>query len=205
VAGPAGDDALVLEGVSVRFGAILALAPLSLRLGAGATCLVTGPNGSGKSTLLRVAAGLCAPSTGTRRAPGAALYLRTGSGARDVQTVEEAVAFAARASGSRIEVGRLLATVDLVAAGARVVGTLSAGQRARVTLAVALAACPSLVCLDEPLAHLDAAGADATARALRALTTSGSAVLLATQESQTAGLPHDALIELQAGRLVGPA
>jgi iron complex transport system ATP-binding protein len=61
---------LAAEHVSFAFGESLALADVSVTLGAGDLLAVVGPNGSGKSTLLRVLAGLARPSAGGIRLDG---------------------------------------------------------------------------------------------------------------------------------------
>ena len=200
---PPPDPVLTLDRVGRFFGGVLALAPVSLQIGRGATCVVTGPNGSGKSTLLRVAAGLLAPSTGTRHTNGRALYLAAGSGARDAQTVTQALSFVSTVSGALAGLGQILDLVGLAGFGDKAVRTLSAGERARVTLAVALVARPDLVCLDEPTAHLDRDGIAAATRAMHELALRGTAVVVATHD--TAWLPGDARLRLEGGRLAVPA
>ena len=197
---PDSGPVLTLNAVSRSFGDTIALAPLSLRLDAGAICAVVGPNGSGKSTLLRLAASLLAPSTGTREAEGLALYLSAGSGMRDAQTLAQAVAFAARLAGQPARVEQLLQLVGLRGFGQRMVRTLSAGQRARGTLAVALAASPAVVCLDEPTAHLDADGAATAAAVLDELTARGTAALVATHDPSW--LRYDVRLALERGHLM---
>ena len=199
--GPFGIDArLVLEGVSRSFGRTLALAPVSLRLGPGAICLVTGPNGSGKSTLLRIAAGVTKSSSGKRWAAGSALYLRPGDGARHAQTPRQAVDFVARSRG-RDGVEEALDAVGLRRLADTPVGRLSSGERARVTLAIALVWSPSVACLDEPTAHLDPAGASAATDVTARLAAEGTAVLVATHDEGFLADLADARIRLSRGRL----
>ncbi len=202
VSRPAAFDAqLVLEGMSRSFGRTLALAPIGLHLGPGAICEVTGPNGSGKSTLLRVAAGIIRPTTGRRWAAGPVLYLRPGDGARRAQTVRQAVDFIAQARGNGPGVERALATVGLGDLADTPVGQLSSGQRARVTLAIALVFRPCVACFDEPTAHLDREGCSAARKVIDELAGRSTAVLVATHdETFLAGLP-DRRIRLARGRL----
>ncbi|MGY1840559.1 MULTISPECIES: ABC transporter ATP-binding protein [unclassified Modestobacter] len=175
--------ALHLDRVAHRYGHETALAPLTLRLAAGAVCAVSGGNGAGKTTLLRIAAGLIEPTSGSRSAVGPALYLRPGAGARRAQRVVDAVAFAGALAGRRdpaSDAAEALAACDLPAdLWGREAGRLSAGQRARVTLAVARVVSPAVLCLDEPLEHLDAPGRSAVWRTVGDLTAGGTAVLVA--------------------------
>jgi len=62
--GSDGGVVLELEGVTRRFGALVAVADASLKLQPGEIHAIVGENGAGKSTLLKVAAGVLAPSAG---------------------------------------------------------------------------------------------------------------------------------------------
>ncbi|MGY2065149.1 ABC transporter ATP-binding protein [Blastococcus sp. SYSU DS0619] len=194
---------LSLHEVARRYGRRTALAPLTLRLGAGTVCVVSGGNGAGKTTLLRIAAGLMEPTSGSRSLIGQALYLRPGAAARRRQRALDAVAFAGSLAGRRHPAAG--AAAALSACGLpedlweREAGRLSAGQRARVSLAVARVVAPAVVCLDEPLEHLDAAGRDAVRRTIGALTAAGSAVLVAGSDVAGHLGPVDACLELVAG------
>jgi branched-chain amino acid transport system ATP-binding protein len=58
-------DALVLEGVGVRYGGVVALADVSLTVTPGATLGLIGPNGAGKTTLINATTGITPLATGT--------------------------------------------------------------------------------------------------------------------------------------------
>ncbi len=203
-AGPTPEPVVRLRGVSRRYDGALALAPVSLSLHPGTATLVTGHNGSGKSTLLRLVAGLLRPSTGSREADGRALYLLAGDGARAVEPARAAVVTAARLAGlTRGEAVQAAASaldaVGLARLADRPVGTFSSGQRARVSLAVALACPTAVVCLDEPTAHLDSDGAALVTATMATLTARGSAVLVATHDPAAHGWPVDAHLQLEEG------
>jgi ABC-type multidrug transport system ATPase subunit len=194
-----GAPVLALDGVSRSYGPTLGLAPVTLRIEAGAVCRVVGANGSGKTTLLRLAAGVLTPTTGTRSAEGLALYLRPGDGVRDAQTVRQAVGFAARATGDGRKAVPALDATGLLPIADRIASRLSAGQRARVSLAIALACSPSVVCLDEPTVHLDDEGRAAVTHAVRRLTAVGTAVLLATHDHGLLSQIVDRCVRLRDG------
>lgn len=192
------------------------LAPVTLELEAGTLCLVEGANGSGKTTLLRIASGLLAPSAGARIARGRAVYLGPEGGARTGQRVAEAIGWAGRLAGQVAgqgrgghdgcgEVARALALAQLEPVAHTRVETLSAGQRARLRLAIALAVRPSVACLDEPDVHLDAWGLTVLGEALSALTADGAAVLLTSPGGRRLADVAHVRLRLHAGRLgVGP-
>ncbi|MEP7191712.1 MAG: thiol reductant ABC exporter subunit CydD [Actinomycetota bacterium] len=156
---------LRVVGRSVRYvfpGATTAvLTDLSFDLTPGLT-VVTGRSGVGKSTLLELMAGLRSPSSGTLSAPRSHLvtqrpFLAAGT-VRDNLTL-----------GNDCADDELWAVLAVVGLDLMVVGLahgldaplgddgfgLSAGQRARLTLARAALSSAPLVLLDEPTAHLD--------------------------------------------------
>lgn len=171
-------SAVRLDGCWKAFDDVVALQPTWLRLSEGSTTLVTGANGAGKSTLLRLVAGAIGPSGGYRVAIGRGLYLVSGDGGRRTEKVAEAVGFAAAVGVG--DAGEALGLAGCDRLADRRISGLSGGQRARVTLAVAAAARPAVLCLDEPWAQLDHAGQATLSRVVGALRDRGSAVVLAT-------------------------
>ncbi len=203
---PAPEPALELRAAGRRYDQAWAVLPVSLSLGAGTATLVTGRNGSGKSTLLRLAAGLLRPTTGSRRARGRSLYLLSGHGARSAATSVANVTMAVRLTGGSAARASTLAhevldDVGLTSVAGQPAGTLSSGQRARLSLAVALACPVPLVCLDEPTAHLDEEGAMVVVESITRLRARGTALLVASHDPGSADWPFDARLHLAAGRI----
>ena len=195
-----GDIAVLsLDRVSRAYGSVVALAPLTLHLGRGSVCVVQGANGSGKTTLLRLAAGILVPTTGRRHAKGRSLYLRSGDGVRHAQSARQAVRFATALTGASCEVQAVLDAVELTDLADVAAATLSAGQRARATLAVAAACRPDIACLDEPTAHLDRQGHAVAAHIVRELAARGAAVLVATHDDGFLSAVADARVDLRRG------
>jgi ABC-type multidrug transport system ATPase subunit len=194
-------EALVLEQVTRQHGGHSVWAPVDLRLRTGTLCVLTGANGAGKTTLLRLAAGLLRPTTGTRRCSGTALYLHAGSGLRSAQSVGEAVAVTARLVGRQHVAPLAMSRLGLDRLAERRLGTLSAGERVRASLAAALAAAPALLCLDEPNGALDEEGLRLLLGVLDDLRAAGCTIMIASH--QPAGLlPFaDAHLELVDGQL----
>ncbi len=157
---------LKVENVCKRFGASLALSPVSIQLERGEVIAIVGRSGSGKSTLLRLIAGLDAPTSGQIFVEGEALGPGINSRARLMfqdaallpwLSVFENVLLATRRGTDRRQVAR--ATLEHVGLAAREREwplVLSGGQRQRVALARALASEAELILFDEPLGALDA-------------------------------------------------
>ncbi len=193
---------LELAGVTRNYGGRPVWTPVDLHLAAATTTVVTGPNGSGKSTLLRLAAGLLRPSTGVRRCAGRALYVRGGSGPRSAQTVSDAVAAVAGLAGCRARTPAALALVGMHGWESRRVGSLSAGERVRIALAVAWATEPAVLCLDEPTAVLDERGVSDLVGVLRVMREAGCATLVATHQPERLLSGADMHLRFEARHLV---
>ncbi|OZM73663.1 ABC transporter [Amycolatopsis antarctica] len=164
--------ALSVDGLTVRFGGLTAVAGAHLDIADGEVLALLGPSGSGKSTLLRAITGLEQMAAGTVRWDGADLAAvpvhQRGFGLvfQDGQLfphrdVAGNVAFGLRMHGveprRRAErVAELLELVGLRGYERRRVTQLSGGEAQRVALARALAPEPRLLLLDEPLSGLDA-------------------------------------------------
>ncbi len=158
---------VVIEGLSYSYpGATTnVLSKLSLEVPIGLT-VVTGPSGSGKSTLLEVLAGLREPSAGAIVAPGAHLVTQRPFIAPG--TVRDNLTLGNDSTVDRLwEALREVGLDGMVAALEHGLETrlgddgfgLSAGQRARLTLARAALSSAPLILLDEPTAHLDVGSA----------------------------------------------
>jgi ATP-binding cassette subfamily C protein CydD len=171
------ETSVVVNGLAYRYpgAATDVLLDLSFDLTVGLT-VVTGPSGAGKSTLLELLAGLRQPSTGVVIAPPSHLvtqrpFLAAGT-VRDNLTLGNDSADSALWDVLR-EVGlegtvRSLAQAMETRLGDDGFG-LSAGQRARLTLARAALSGSPLILLDEPTAHLDVGSAAQAHRLIQRL------------------------------------
>jgi len=158
--------AISISHLVVRRGGRTVLDGISLEIAAGRITGLLGPSGCGKSTLMRSIVGVQRVAGGTvqvlgREAGTPALRRRVGyvTQAPSVYadlTVRQNLAYFARVlSAPREAVESVIATVDLADHAEAPVGRLSGGQRARVSLAVALLGKPDLLVLDEPTVGLD--------------------------------------------------
>jgi putative spermidine/putrescine transport system ATP-binding protein len=161
-----------LEGLSRRYGPVVALDHLDLTLQPGELVALLGPSGCGKTTTLRLLAGLEDTDTGSVTVGGKDIT-RLPASKRDMgmvfqayslfphMTVRQNVAFGLRlrrvAADQRDK--RALDMLDLVGLSTqadRYPNQISGGQQQRVALARALAIEPQVLLLDEPLSALDA-------------------------------------------------
>src|SRR4051794_22410988 len=172
-------SALELHDVVVdyegRGGRVRAVAGASISVDRGRVVGLVGESGCGKSTLARAAVGLVPATSGTiafegapvspltRRARPAALvklqlvFQNPYSSLNPRRTVGSQVADGIRSGARATRVRELLELVGLPAnAVARYPHEFSGGQRQRIAIARTLAADPSVIVLDEPLASLDA-------------------------------------------------
>lgn len=158
---------IAIEGLSVRYGATLAIQSLDLVAEPGEVLAVIGPNGSGKSSLVKAIAGLVKHGggvafDGSHTRPDRLGYMPQDIGARTALTVLETVLLGRLGRlGLRVSpadlaaVEAVLTELDLMPLAARYLGELSGGQRQLVFLAQALASEPTLLLLDEPISALD--------------------------------------------------
>jgi len=147
-----------------RFRREWGLRECTLTIPQGAVVGLAGPNAAGKSTLLALATGLLAPTEGSisvlgcdpLREPSVLAevgYVAQGAPLYRSFTVGDSLEFARRTNTRWDDdlVADVLTRVD----SKTKVGSLSAGERARLALALALGKRPRLVLLDEPFAGLD--------------------------------------------------
>jgi ABC-type multidrug transport system ATPase subunit len=156
---------LSVEGVGKRFGDLWVFRSISFELSAGDALIVLGRNGSGKSTLLKVIAGLASPSEGKVNLPDGDSRRTLGLSALDIHlyhnlTVKEHFALAAELRGVEPD-WPILEQVGLQSRFNQLVGELSSGTKARLKIAIATAAKPQVLLLDEPGVSLDEAGREA--------------------------------------------
>ena len=176
-------------------GRFPALAGVDLDAAGGEIVLLSGANGAGKTTLLRLLAGLVPLYSGEATVLGHDLAHDRRSARRDLAlvghetfcyddlTVRENLRFAAQAAGrDPAEADIALERLDLTRLADVVHGRLSAGQRRRLAVAVALSRDPRLLLLDEPHAGLDAEGREVLDAVVRTAPSEHRTVLLASHE-----------------------
>lgn len=205
---------LLIDHLSKRFGATLAVDDLSFTVRPGVVTGFLGPNGSGKSTTMRALLGLIAPTAGTATFDGAT-YRDLDDPARSVGALLEADAFhparsgrdhlrilAASAGLPRARVEEVLTLVGLGEAAHRNAGGYSLGMRQRLGLAAALLGDPHVLILDEPANGLDPQGVRWLRDLLRHHASRGATVLVSSHLLAEMALIAEEVVVIREGRLV---
>jgi ABC-2 type transport system ATP-binding protein len=206
--------AISVQGLTKRFGDVLAVDRLSFEVGPGTVTGFLGPNGAGKTTTLRMLLGLVAPTSGTATIDGRP-YRELADPLRRVGAVLEAGGFhpgrsardhlrvLAKAAGLPAgRVGEVLEQVGLAAAGRRRVGGFSLGMRQRLGLAAALLGDPEVLVLDEPANGLDPEGVHWLRGLVRGLADQGRTVLVSSHLLAEVAQTIDRVVIIDRGRLV---
>lgn len=162
------NTAVGIDRLRVTRGDTLVLPDLSVEVPRGAVVGLLGPSGGGKSTLIRAIAGVQRVDSGNvtvlgepAGSPGLrarVAYVTQSASVYPDLTAEQNVRHLARILGVPDPRAAARRALDLVDLGDRVrtrVGTMSGGQRGRVSLAGALVGEPELLLLDEPTVGLD--------------------------------------------------
>lgn len=210
--------AVVLAGVTKRYGTVAALHDVSLEIASGEFVTLLGPSGCGKSTTLRAIAGLTAIDAGRvlidgREVTGVPTAKRNiGMIFQNLalfphMTVGQNIAFGLRmrrlrGSEQRERVGRALEAVRLDGMGERYPHQLSGGQQQRVAIARALVINPMVLLLDEPFAALDRKLREAMQVELRDLTRRiGITAVFVTHDQEEALTLSDRVAVMNNGRI----
>ena len=195
--GPDTAGGIRLDGVTKRFGTLLAVRDLSLAVAPGEIYGLIGPNGSGKTTTVRMLTGLYRPTAGRITLAGADLlqapvlakralgyvpdepvvYDRL-SGREFLQLMGELYGVPRARRAARIE--RLLELFPLSAVIDADTGRYSRGNKQKLTLLAALLHEPRVLVIDEPLVGLDPESVIAVREILHAFAAAGGAVLVCT-------------------------
>lgn len=199
---------IALEGVGKRYGKTRVLDGVTLDVPAGARLALVGPNGSGKSTLIKIVVGLLAhegrvlfdgaehrpleriayaPQVAPQSAAPAGELVRAVTALRGIDPAQ----VAARAAELEL---------DVAAIAARPFRALSGGMKHKLLLAMALAAAPELLVLDEPTASLDARGRARFLAAAAAVPRETTIILCSHRLEELRGLV-DHVVELADGRV----
>ena len=220
VSEPRGTEAAILvEGLSKRFGSVVALDGIDFHVPPATVFGLLGPNGAGKTTAIRVLTTILRPDGGRAEVLG-----------HDVVREAEEVRYRIGLAGQYAAVdpnltgrenlqliGRLaqlprrdilpramdlLERFDLADAAHRTVRTYSGGMRRRLDVAAALVSRPQVLFLDEPTTGLDLRSRNELWTMIRELVTEGTTVLLTTQYLEEADRLTNEIAVVDGGHVI---
>lgn len=211
---------LVVEHLEVRYGDLVGVADVSLKIEAGQIVALLGSNGAGKTTTLNAIAGLVGVSSGRiewrgETISGLPAYRIVSKGLAlspegwrlfVSQTVEQNLRLGATALADRARIDALFERVytlfpRLAERRRQLARTLSGGERQMLALGRALMSEPKLLLLDEPSLGLAPAIVETLYETLQRLHDEGLTLLLAEQSIPLALGIADYAYVLQTGRI----
>ena len=206
-----------VEGVSKRYGAVLAVDQLSFAVQRGEVVGFLGPNGAGKTTTMRMITGTLQPDEGAVLLDGVSVtddpmtaksrigYLPEANPLYDELLVSEYLDYVAELRGlstadAKSGVADAVAETDIEAVFYRPIGECSKGYRQRIGLASAILHRPEVLILDEPTEGLDPNQRVEIRRLVGSLGRERT-VLLSTHVMQEVEATCSRLVILSQGRL----
>lgn len=203
-----------VNGLTKRYGDVLAVDDLSFTIRPGEVTGFLGPNGAGKSTTMRMILGLDVPTSGTARVNGLPVaaqpaplrvlgaLLDAGAVLPSRSAYHHLLALAASNGLGRERVSVVLDEVGLSDVARRPAGTYSLGMKQRLGIAAALLGDPPVLVLDEPLNGLDPEGIVWMRKLMQRMAAEGRAVMMSSHLMSETELTVDHLVVIGRGRLI---
>lgn len=212
-----------LTDVTMTYGDLTVLGPVTLDIPSGGVTALVGPNGAGKSTLLTIIGRLATATAGrvtvgghdVTTTPGRTLarivsILRQENHFVTRLTVRELVGFGRfphsqgrLTADDHVKIDEAIAFLDLTELSGRFLDQLSGGQRQRAYVAMVLAQDTDYILLDEPLNNLDMKHAVAMMGQLRrAADELGKTIVIVVHDINFAAAYADRIVALSEGRVV---
>src|SRR5438876_8175794 len=209
-------NAIDVRQLEKRFGAVRALAGVSLAIRQGEFFGLLGPNGAGKTTLINVIAGLARPDSGAASVMGANVVEDYRRARRMLGVVPQELVFdpffTVRETlriqsgyfgirGNDAWIDEVMHHLDLTAKANANMRALSGGMKRRVLVAQALVHKPPVIVLDEPTAGIDVALRQGLWQFVRRLNRERHTIVLTTHYLEEAELHCNRIAMLKAGRV----
>ena len=206
--------AVQVEGLTVRYGDVVAVDDVSFAAPRGAITAVLGPNGAGKTTTIEVLEGYRRPSAGRTSVLGldpvrdhrtltrrVGVMLQSG-GVGNAVRAGEALRHAAALHEDAIPPDALLERLGIADKARRTWRQLSGGEQRRLALALALVGRPQVAFLDEPASGVDPHGRHVLREVIASLRDDGVTVLLTSHDLDEVERLADHVVILDHGRVV---
>ena len=208
-----------VQGITKKFGKLVAVDDVSLSVGPGEVYGFIGPNGAGKSTTMKVLACLLRPDSGTALVDGLDVtqdgdkirrilgYMPDVLGVYDDLTVEEYLHFFAAAFGlprknRKGTIEGVLELTDLTEKKKSMVDSLSRGMKQRLGVARILVHDPKVLLLDEPASGLDPRARIEMRELLTELARMGKALIVSSHILSELGEMSTSIGIIERGRLL---
>ena len=207
---------LEVRAVSKRFGDVVALDRVDLRVGDGQIVGFLGPNGAGKSTTMRALMGLISIDEGAMTWDGETItpemrrrfgYMPAERGMYPKMTVRDQLVYFARLAGLTTSeavsaAAQWMQRVEIAHRAGDEVQALSSGNQQRVQLAMALVHDPVLLILDEPFSGLDPLAVENMKRILAEELARGTSVLFSSHQLDLVTDVSRDVVIVDSGRVV---
>jgi ABC-2 type transport system ATP-binding protein len=209
---------IIIEDLVRRFGALVAVGGISLRVNRGEVLGFLGPNGAGKSTTMKMITGFIAPSEGRITVCGHDIvenqleaqasigYLPEGAPAYPDMTPQQFLEFIAQVRGLKDDAAR--AAIDKAVTSTGLGGvldqrieTLSKGFKRRVGLAQAILHDPPVLIMDEPTDGLDPNQKQSVRNLIRSMS-ANKAIIISTHILEEVDAVCSRAVIIDRGRIV---
>jgi ABC-2 type transport system ATP-binding protein len=187
--------AIATEGLTRRFGELVAVRDVNLRVAPGQFFGFLGPNGAGKSTTIKMLTGLLAPSSGRMQILGLDFEKNLVEVKRQIGVVPEGMALFGRLTGAEYlnfvgrmygldreiaakRTGELLDFMQLADQPKKLVTDYSHGMQKKLAMAAAVIHGPKILFLDEPFEGVDAIAAGTLKAMLQRMISRGATIFL---------------------------
>jgi ABC-2 type transport system ATP-binding protein len=213
------DAAISTEGLSRRFGELIAVQDVNLLVAPGQFFGFLGPNGAGKSTTIKMLTGLLAPSAGRMRILGLDLVENAIEVKRQIGVVPEGMALFGRLTGAEYlnfvarmygldretaakRAAELLEFMQLADQPKKLVTDYSHGMQKKLALAAAVIHGPRILFLDEPFEGVDAIASGTLKSMLQRMISRGATIFLTSHVLEIVERLCSHLAIIHKGRLV---
>ena len=205
---------VVVENLSISYGDLMAVDNVSFEAPSGSVTIILGPNGAGKTSTIEVCEGFRTAKTGSVRVLGLdpvsdhrALTERMGvmlqgGGVYPSARVRDVVSHFCALHNKGVNATQLIERVGLSNRSTGTWRKLSGGEQQRLSLALALAADPEVIFLDEPTSGVDIDGRDIIADIIQDLAARGTTVVLASHDMAEAEKVATHAVLFNSGKVI---
>jgi ABC-2 type transport system ATP-binding protein len=205
---------VVVENLSVSYGDLVAVDNVSFEAPSGSVTVILGPNGAGKTSTIEVCEGFRTAKSGSVRVLGLdpisdhrALTERMGvmlqgGGVYPSARVRDVVSHFCALHNKGVNATQLVERVGLSNRSTGTWRKLSGGEQQRLSLALALAADPDVIFLDEPTSGVDIDGRDVITDIIRDLAARGTTVVLASHDMAEAEKVATHAVLFNSGKVI---